>query len=215
MFLPDYFDELTPADRFTVTRLPQHRRAGVGVALLGLRENRHLEAIERHYPPEAITRPVTALAEVETRPDGTRAIRIRLFSALYHESALVDGRPQTLAADFSVPWVALLERAGALRGSWLTGLLDSQPKREAQLYLMEPYDPRKTPLLLVHGLIATPAAWAETTNQLWADPAARRRYQVWHYHYPTSAPWLVVPTGHRAFEHPAAVAEIRRILGLP
>jgi pimeloyl-ACP methyl ester carboxylesterase len=86
--------------------------------------------------------------------------------------------------------VGLLERTGELSGSWFSSLTDATPARDAQLYLMEPYDPRKTPLLMVHGLIATPIGWASVTNDLWGDPAIRRRYQVWHYHYPTSAPFL-------------------------
>ncbi len=188
-FAADYFDALTPAADFEVTRLPRHRRPGVGVPMVGLRENRHREAIEDHYPPEAITRPVTAVAEVARTPDGA-TLRVRLYSTLHHESVIVDGSLQPLAADFTVPFVATLERAGTLRGSWLAGLLDSEPERESQLYLMEPYDPRKTPLLMIHGLLSTPIEWAQLTNELWADPRVRRRYQIWHYHYPTSAPFL-------------------------
>jgi pimeloyl-ACP methyl ester carboxylesterase len=55
---------------------------------------------------------------------------------------------------------------------------------------MEPYDPDRTPLILIHGLFSTPLAWAELTNELWAVPAVRRRYQIWHYLYPTNPPAL-------------------------
>ena len=72
----------------------------------------------------------------------------------------------------------------------VTGLLKSRTERPSQLYLMEPYDPDREPLLLVHGLLSTPLGWAAVTNELWADPAVRGRYQIWHYHYPTSAPVL-------------------------
>jgi hypothetical protein len=193
----DYFDELTPAADFAVTALPHHRREGIGVALLGLRENRQRDPLERHFPPEAITRPVTAVADAGLAPDGTRTVRILLLSPLHHETVLSGGRPQPLAADFTVPWVALLQRTGTLRSSWLASLLARRPARPAQLYLMEPYDPDKAPLLLVHGLLSTPIDWAAVTNTLWADAAVRGRYQVWHYHYPTAAPFLYSARGLR------------------
>jgi len=158
IYAVDYFDTLTPASAYSVTKLPHQRRAGVGVPMLGLRENRHREPIEEHYPPEAITRPVTALARVESADGGTPGVRIELLDSLYAETVVVDGEERPLAADFTIPWVALLERAGKLSGSWLASLVDATPARDAQLYLMEPYDPRKTPLLLVHGFISTPIA---------------------------------------------------------
>ena len=55
---------------------------------------------------------------------------------------------------------------------------------------MEPYDPKREPLIMIHGLLSTPLAWAETSNNLWADDVIRQRYQIWHYHYNTSAPAL-------------------------
>ncbi|MGA7903288.1 MAG: alpha/beta fold hydrolase [Terrimicrobiaceae bacterium] len=47
-----------------------------------------------------------------------------------------------------------------------------------------------TPLLMVHGLQSTPVSFANLVNDLFADPALRSRYQLWHYHYPTGTPVL-------------------------
>jgi pimeloyl-ACP methyl ester carboxylesterase len=59
-----------------------------------------------------------------------------------------------------------------------------------QLYLMQPYDPDKEPLIMIHGLLSTPLAWAGLSNDLWGDSEIRSRYQIWHYLYNTSAPAL-------------------------
>jgi pimeloyl-ACP methyl ester carboxylesterase len=64
------------------------------------------------------------------------------------------------------------------------------PKRKPQLYLMEPYDPNKEPLIMIHGLFDTPLAWAKLSNDLWADEKFREKYQIWHFLYNTSAPAL-------------------------
>jgi pimeloyl-ACP methyl ester carboxylesterase len=39
--------------------------------------------------------------------------------------------------------------------------------------------------VFVHGLLSDPMAWAEIINELRADPALDRRYQIWAFRYPT------------------------------
>jgi pimeloyl-ACP methyl ester carboxylesterase len=84
----------------------------------------------------------------------------------------------------------LLERSKALSRSEVADLLTIRPKRDPKLFLMEPYDPGKEPLIMIHGLLDSPLAWSALTNELRADPEIRRRYQIWHYLYNTSAPAL-------------------------
>ena len=175
-----YFDALLPAADYEVPGLAhRYTRDGRGIALVGCRQNRHQQAVEALYPPEMITRPVTA---VFSRGPG-RTINIALKNPL---------RDEGLAADFSAPLAELVGHAAPLARMGFGGLLGSREarKRGHGLYLMEPYDPRKTPVIFVHGLLSTPLAWANVTNELWGDAEFRRRYQIWHYHYPTSAPFL-------------------------
>jgi pimeloyl-ACP methyl ester carboxylesterase len=175
-----YFDTLLPAADHDVRRLRhRHTRDGQGVALIGCRRNTLREPVEALYPPELITRPVTAV--FKTGPAST--ITIALKDPRHHEK---------LAADFTAPLAQLLGQARALKKLGLGGLLGTSGARQRgySLYLMEPYDPRKTPVLFVHGLLSTPLAWANATNELWGDAEFRRHCQVWHFYYPTSAPFL-------------------------
>src|ERR1041385_4254278 len=59
------------------------------------------------------------------------------------------------------------------------------------VYLVEPYQPGKIPVLLVHGLLSSPLTWAPLYNDLLADPRLRERYQFWFYLYPTANPYIV------------------------
>jgi pimeloyl-ACP methyl ester carboxylesterase len=186
----DYFDEISPASAFEIRRLAHHRREGVGAPLTALRENRKREPLEKFYPPEAITRPLTAFATAGPVRGGVCRVQIELLCPLVNSSVESMGKRQPLAADFSVPWAAALARTGKLNQSRILDMLTSTPKREPQLYLMEPYDPNKEPLIMIHGLLSTPLAWAEMSNELWADDSIRQRYQIWHYLYNTSAPAL-------------------------
>jgi pimeloyl-ACP methyl ester carboxylesterase len=63
--------------------------------------------------------------------------------------------------------------------------------RKPQIYLLDPYDPNKLPLLMVHGLQSTPVEFAGLVNALRADPVIRSRYQIWQFYYASGTPVLV------------------------
>ena len=54
---------------------------------------------------------------------------------------------------------------------------------------LEPYDPNKTVLLVIHGLMDTPVTWVPMLNELRGDPYIRRNYQFWFYSYPSGYPY--------------------------
>ncbi|MGC2354040.1 MAG: alpha/beta fold hydrolase, partial [Candidatus Udaeobacter sp.] len=58
------------------------------------------------------------------------------------------------------------------------------------LYFLQPYDPDRIPLVLVHGLFSSAFNWAQTINGLQADPEIRKHYQFWVFGYPTGNPIL-------------------------
>src|SRR5262249_30858082 len=60
----------------------------------------------------------------------------------------------------------------------------------AGIYMFEPYQRGKIPVLMVHGLISSPLTWTTMFNDLRADPELRQRYQFWFYLYPTGNPYL-------------------------
>ena len=190
IFAPGYFDRLEPADRFKVVGLKDHREEGIGVPMTGHRANKGAEPVERYYPPEAITRAVTAVAIQGPMRNGARQIEIRLMNRMKAESIVIAGKRQPLAGDFTVPWASLLENTRALASTGITSVIRQNSGREAGFAMLQEYDPNRTPLILIHGLFSTPLAWAELTNELWADPAVRQRYQIWHYLYPTNPPAL-------------------------
>lgn len=56
------------------------------------------------------------------------------------------------------------------------------------LHLEAPFDPNKTPLILVHGLVSSPDTWADPVNDLMSDPIIRKNFQAYMYYYPTGFP---------------------------
>lgn len=66
------------------------------------------------------------------------------------------------------------------------------------LYLTEPFDPRKIPVVMSHGLGSSPATWIEMYNSLRNVPEIRDAYQFWFYFYPTGQPFWISAAQLRA-----------------
>jgi len=131
---------------------------------------------------------------------------------------VVDG--PLLVSTLDVP--AFMESVGR-KGLWQP--LSFIKEKRGGVYLLEAYDPDKTPVLFIHGAGGTPQDWRYFISQL-----DRRKYQVWVYAYPTGLPielsagWLnkFVAELHReyGFERLAIAAHsmgglvARRFIGL-
>jgi pimeloyl-ACP methyl ester carboxylesterase len=61
--------------------------------------------------------------------------------------------------------------------------------RTAAIERLQPYDPRKTVVLVIHGLKDFQATWTPMINKLRGDPVIRQHYQFWFYSYPTGYPF--------------------------
>jgi hypothetical protein len=65
------------------------------------------------------------------------------------------------------------------------------------LYLVQPYDPDKIPVILVHGLMSIPQMWLPVMNQIESDPELRGKFQFWTFGYPTGDPEALLALGLR------------------
>ena len=64
-------------------------------------------------------------------------------------------------------------------------------EQRAGLYMVEPYDPDRIPVIFVHGLISGPRQWVTTIAAVESDPVLHARYQFWAFGYATGDPLLV------------------------
>lgn len=141
-------------------------------------------ATDPTHPPEGLFVSATAILDPEPpRP------ALRLVDATSRTTLL--GRDYALAYDPHAAGDELAEQARQLRGTGFRSMLRPLSLgRTAQIYLLDPYDPEKIPLLMVHGLQSTPVAFAGMVNALRADPVVRERYQLWQFYYPSGNPLL-------------------------
>src|SRR6201988_3712661 len=72
----------------------------------------------------------------------------------------------------------------------LTRMLNPAKYAEtARISRLQPYDPNKTVVLVIHGLMDTPATWTRMLNRLRGYAEIRRNYQFWFYSYPSGYPY--------------------------
>ncbi|MCG8434145.1 MAG: alpha/beta fold hydrolase, partial [Gammaproteobacteria bacterium] len=193
----DYFDAVLPVWNIEITRglSRTYRRDGLGAPLIAIRENRGSEPIEKFYPPEGIFFPATAVMhfiDIEESDNGSKYVHVDLdlFNVFETDTVCINGAAVDLSADFSSPY-ALLGSRGQLRKLGRKGLINYKSAEEHRgIFLLEPYDPKKIPILMIHGLSSSPFAWRELTNEILGSPRLRKRYQIWHYMYPTGLPFL-------------------------
>jgi pimeloyl-ACP methyl ester carboxylesterase len=107
-----------------------------------------------------------------------------------HSDDTVDlgGRIVPLAANFTAPYALWLSRSQFHREAGRALFLRSAALRQPRIYAMQPYDPQRHTIVLIHGLASSPEGWVNLVNELMGDEALRRRYQVWQVFYPTNLP---------------------------
>jgi pimeloyl-ACP methyl ester carboxylesterase len=124
---------------------------------------------------------------------------LELYDPLDRTTITVADREIPLEADLSTPLAYFLSQPQFQDAELSTrGLLSPGDAKQVQgLYMLEPFDPEKMPVVLVHGLWSSPITWMEMYNDLHSDPLVRQHYQFWFYMYPTGQPFWVSATQMR------------------
>ncbi len=191
-----------------------HHTYGLGVPLIAVHHSADSqERAEKYYPP-GLSFAVTAFLRCSPRSADDEANRVQpctleLYDPLYACQIRVGERLVPLETDLSTPLAYFLDNPDFREAEDPTfGLLnpDAAMKRRG-VYMVEPYDPRRIPVVMVHGLWSSPTTWMEMFNDLRSFPEIRSRYQFWFYQYPTGKPFLT-----SAAEMREALAEVRSTL---
>jgi pimeloyl-ACP methyl ester carboxylesterase len=181
---PTGFD-LIPADELDLRGTLVARRVvrdGVGAPLVAVRKPR-APTIRQPFIPPRLYLAVTAVAHFRERK-----CEIEFLNPLSLETTKISGRTLPSRADFTAPLALGLARERPEKFGVPAMLNPEKFADKGGLIQVQPYDPNKIPLLLVHGLQSTPVVWTKMVNTLWADPAIRRNYQIWVFGYPTGYP---------------------------
>jgi pimeloyl-ACP methyl ester carboxylesterase len=178
--------DFTPSDQFDVNGtyvMERSERKGIGAPIVAVgRELNKDHAAEFSLPRTYYG--VTAVLRFE----GRRAV-VEFADPLATERVTIAGRTFPLAADFTVP-IAVMLASNDPKKLELSRLLNPEKFAEtARIARLQPYDPNKTVVLVIHGLMDSPATWTPMINTLRSDEEIRRNYQFWFYSYPSGYPY--------------------------
>jgi len=184
-FAAGYYNELLLSDQITITGFRDRVEvAGLGVALVGHREQDPNRASEvALFPPAGLTNPMNAL--VRFTKEGAV---LELTDSKQRVSARMDGGEVPLAADFTAPLAFSFGGANDLLVGIRNFLNVAMGIEDAGIYLTEPYDPKRIPVLLIHGMSSSPIVWRNLANEAMRSRVIREKYQFLYAYYSTGAP---------------------------
>ncbi|MEP4078457.1 esterase/lipase family protein [Haloferula sp.] len=157
-------------------------KEGVGAPLLAIIKTPPTEF--ETFDKNLRYRGVTALVHF----DGSKAI-VDLADPFESEQVTIGGRRYPLHANFSDNMSYGLSET-RLDKLGLSRLLNPQRfSKTCRLSRLQPYDPERIPVLMVHGLDSTPATWVPMYFKLMEDPKIREAYQFWVFSYSSGYPY--------------------------
>ena len=178
--------EFTPADEFDVGgKYVSERttRAGIGAPIVAV-EREESKNARGKAAPARIFRTVSAIAKFQ----GRRCI-LEFYDPLDQETASFYGHIVPLAADFTVPLAVMLQETDPRKHELSRVLNPEKYAHTARIERLQPFNPNKTVVLVIHGLKDSQATWTPMINKLRGDPVIRKHYQFWFYSYPTGYPF--------------------------
>lgn len=191
-WLAQDFDSFKFVSDFDVVGLKnRHRTSGLGVPLIAVRRTGTAPPDVERYYPRGFSFPVTAFLRLDPHEPGSRrlSVRLELYDPLEVTDVHVADRRVPLESDISTPLAYFLDNPSLAHLDTFGLLRPDLARRIAGLYMVQPYQPGKIPVLMVHGIWSSPMTWMEVLNDLRAMPEIRERYQFWFYLYPTGVPF--------------------------
>ena len=160
-------------------------RSGLGVPLIVINDdvkqrldNRRLSLV-----------PTTMFLRFNKTNKGKISARAEYYDTFKTETVKVNNETVDLELDYSTPFAYHMEKPAIIHGIEYMVWPD-RIKERSGMYSLAEYDPDKIPLILVHGLMSSPATWAQTINALFNEPELRKRYQVFVFAYASGNPIL-------------------------
>lgn len=184
--------ELIRASTLTFKGLrSSYRRDGFGAELVAVLDDTPIQGTTQNFS-EMPSPTFTALLHFEgamlEQVLSTRSVRLSVHDPYGTRSILIKGQTIPLAANFTAGYGLWLARTDFATQSLLTLFGRDAGISKPHIFLMQPYDPNRRILLMLHGLGSSPEAWVNVANEVLGDESLRNEFQVWQVYYPTNIP---------------------------
>ncbi len=181
------FSEMAPVGEYDVPELKyRFRTSGLGVPLVVVRRGPCIEPFmqrEQSFAATAVLRPTNVSRG--SAPQFT----LEFYNPVATDSLQTATGCTPLARDLSAMFAYPPRGEDKL---WLKDfLLPGSGTTDGGLYMLEPYQPGKIPVVLVHGLLSDSATWVNMVNELRANRDIADRYQFWAFQYSTGTQFFL------------------------
>lgn len=189
--------ELIPAASLSFAGLRnQYRRDGLGAELVSVSARRVVnresaEAPWSETPFPALTGVMSFPGSTLSEVLATREVVLNGYDPYRRDSVQLAGTEVPLAANFTSGYGLWLARSGFAQQSLLTLVGRGEVLEKPRVYLLQPYDPDRRVVVMLHGLASSPEAWINVANEVLGDEALRRNFQIWQVYYPTNLPLAI------------------------
>ena len=142
----------------------------------------------RYLSVTATAQPKQSSASAAEILSGQTPFEIDLYNPYQYSTASLDQHEYTLTANYTAPFALWLAQNKLGKSAYLSLLDKVETLRMPHLYMLEPYQPNKKIVVLIHGLASSPETWMNLTNNILGDEQLRKNYQVWMVSYSTNMP---------------------------
>lgn len=118
----------------------------------------------------------------------TRRAKLSVHDPYVEQAVNLHGHHVPLAANFTAGYGLWLARSGFADQSLQTLLGRERGIRRPHVYMLQPFDPNRRIIVMLHGLASSPEAWVNLANELLGDETLRKQFQIWLVYYPTNLP---------------------------
>jgi hypothetical protein len=127
--------------------------------------------------------------EPECHDDESRTV-IEFHNPLTMHDVDVEQTRRPLAADLSAPF-AFRAICGGNKADPLAWFIHPEQANDSDgLFFLEPWQPGRIPVVLIHGLMSSPQTWVDLANELRSMPGFSDRFQIWGFRYATGSPFV-------------------------
>jgi pimeloyl-ACP methyl ester carboxylesterase len=172
----------------------QYKQQGLGAGLVAITDALPTTKADPRPWSETPFSPLTSLLVFDAADRAsllqTRQAFVHGFDPYQSTEVVLMGERIPLEADFTSPYGLWLARSNFASQPFLTLLGLDEGLQEPHIFMMQPFDPQRKIIVMLHGLASSPQAWVNVANDLMGDALLRRHYQIWQVYYPTNVPLM-------------------------
>jgi pimeloyl-ACP methyl ester carboxylesterase len=179
------FQTFLSSDQFLIRGFSlRDRQSGLGAPLIAVAKPIGESPLAQRSPATVFARPT---GDLQAWKAGQLGLTLELYSSYGSNLVQVGDATIPLQTDLTAPVAQALNQDFV----WRLGMgqfFSSVEMIKSDVYLAQPYQPGRVPIVFVHGTFSSPIWWAEMMNTLRSDPDLRQHCQFWYFIYNSGNP---------------------------